>query len=626
MAQLEVRSGDLEGNTRDIISVIDENKQSVFTTTVGLRSGTVRRKQAINVPKYKFILFPELAVSGYNCGALFEDAEFISECFEKVKEIATHVGDEVVIVGAPRFGLPKRKKNGNLKLHNAAYVLHRGEIIGVYDKIHLANDFQHEDRKYFLPGEKLLMLNRQGLNFGVLICEDIWRDDHTRDLVAEMKLNNPGLEAVFCLNYSYFTYEKQEFREKLIQGQAKDNEVAIAYLNALGIGDIVKNVIVYDGNSFVYNAKGEKTGSLAAFGAEIKGISLSTPEAITELEYKVLPKDKDYAWVDKYSQIWEALLYTTRKVWDASHIKNAFVAVSGGVDSAVVGTLAAKALGPERCVFVSMPSKYNGAVTKGAAQHLADKLGVPLKWTAISEATTAVLKQMDALGPEPLDVYQSDDLPSANRAVNGTVDATMRSVIGLSLCHYYKAGILATGNHTENILGWCTFHDIGSIGVFQPIGDLTKTELFNLCEFLNWKYGDEIIIEGLWNGQIKPMAELADSTEDPFDYYLMSGICAELIRHRKTPKQLVDGFANKNLSQDYFPPFKQPNSNEWTLIYDAYDKATFAANVKDAWRRSKISVFKSAQHAPCLILSPRSRGFSSRETIFNYYTPNEGLE
>ncbi|MFW9313357.1 hypothetical protein ACN9ON_12685, partial [Glaesserella parasuis] len=93
---------------------------------------------------------------------------------------------------------------------------------------------------------------------------------------------------------------------------------------------------------------------------------------------------------------------------------------------------------------------------------------------------------------------------------------------------------------------------------------------------------------------------------DPFDYFLMSGICAEIIRHRKTAKQLMADFDAKTLTPDYFP-------TRWADVYD-YDRDVFEANAKDAVRRSKISVYKSAQSAPILILSPRSRGFSARET------------
>jgi len=609
MAQIEIVSGDIIGNTEKIIDVIHKNQSvKVFSSTF---SDTAHASNY--VADAKFVIFPELAISGYNNGALFEDDEFIQECLDAVNEIASYVNDEVVIVGCPRFGLPKYKKNGNLTLRNSAFVLHQGKIVGVYDKIHLANDFQHEDRKYFYPGKNTFTTTIDGLNFGVLICEDIWRNDHDRDLLAEMKEDNPGLEVVFCLNYSYFTYEKQNFRKNLLSGQAKDNQVAIAYVNAVGIGDIVKNIIAYDGASLIYNNQGELLGEMSAFKTDVQCYDLNAPAPIVlNTNWKKLPSSRDVKWAEKYLSIWQAEQYTLRKVWEASRLQKVFVAVSGGVDSAVVATLAAKTMGVENCVFVSMPSEYNGDVTMNAAQKLSDKLGVKLLWTPISESESAVLKTMD---------QSSTENPSENKLVVSTVDATLRSVIALGLCHQYKAGILSTGNHTENILGWCTFHDVGSIGVYQPIGDLTKTELFELCEFINWLYDTEIIPKGLWDGTIKPMAELADSSVDPFDYYLMSGICAELIRHRKTVNKLEQDFVNRTLTKDYFPVklWVDGRNETWKTVYDMYTLEQFMDNVKEAHRRSKISVYKSAQHAPCLIISPRSRGFSSRETIFNAY-------
>jgi NH3-dependent NAD+ synthetase len=137
------------------------------------------------------------------------------------------------------------------------------------------------------------------------------------------------------------------------------------------------------------------------------------------------------------------------------------------------------------------------------------------------------------------------------------------------------------------------------VGLFQPLGDLTKSEVNRLAEYINRRYMEEIIPRSLFDGTTKPMAELADSKEDPFDYPLYSGICAEMIRHRMTVRDLEQAYDNRTLSSDYFcecNPYK-------------YTKEVFMAAARDAWARAKRSVFKCAQSSPTLILSPRSRGF-----------------
>jgi NAD+ synthase (glutamine-hydrolysing) len=141
IAQIEIKTCDIKGNTNKIIDVINNNKTS------------------------DFIIFPEMTISGYNCGDLFEQDTFISECQNALNEIIKNVGDVVVIVGFPR-------KDGKY-LKNSAAIIYNNEIVDFYDKILLANDYHHEDRKYFKPGKEIRNFYIKNTSFTVLICEDI---------------------------------------------------------------------------------------------------------------------------------------------------------------------------------------------------------------------------------------------------------------------------------------------------------------------------------------------------------------------------------------------------------------------------------------------------------------------
>jgi len=611
MAQIEPKTGDIDGNTQQILEVVLANQ------------GKDKAEKA------DVIVFPELAVSAYNCGSLFESEEFIDSCLERVETI-TRLSDKdtLIIVGCPTYAEPKYETNGNLRLHNSVFVIHNKEVVQVYDKILLANDFQHEDRKYFHPGKEVQPFQFKGKWYGVLICEDTWRHDHDRDLVRELKAKAPELEAVFCTNYSYFTYQKADFRNSLMSELAGEHSVYMFYLNAVGVGDIVKNFIVYDGRSVVFTPNGTLLCEMASFAKEIHVVdtedkfhSQHSPlnqvlmtysqksRHTAKLEFfprfmvERMKSTDDHKWV-KYSRIWDAMLYAQKNIFAQCGVKKAQVHVSGGVDSAIVAVLCAKAMGSESCVFVSNPSVHNGDFTKGNAQKIADSLGVPLYWVPIQETVDAVMDTCDnGLAKK------ASDVPF----VVGTAEATSRSCIGLSIANFVGAGIVSTGNHTENVLGWFTFHDIGSIGVYQPIGDLSKLELFDLSGYINQCYGSELIPKELWDEECRtqPAAELADSSDDPFDYQIYSGICAEIIRARKLPRDLIRDFDMRRLNEDAFPATKH---------FDYYaDREKFEKAVNDAYARSKRSVYKCAQAAPLLILSPRSRGFSSRETILNFY-------
>lgn len=550
LAQIEVKSADLEGNTARIILAIDKAIEQ----------------------KSDFIIFPELTVSGYNCGDLFEKDGFINDCRKKVHQIAEYCKNNcrntVVIIGYPR-------QDGKY-LKNSAAIIYDGIIVGHYDKQHLANDYHHEDKKYFKAGSENYVGYLNGIKFGVLICEDIW-PGHTRNLVEELR--DREVHIIFSLNFSYFTFKKHGIREDIL----KSYRMNIVYVNAIGVGDISKNFITYDGRSMI---------SEHYSSTKIHTIFEAYTEQVETFDYnenlKIFALDRTMkvpVYHDKYYEIVHNLIFAQKKIFEQCYIEKAQVHISGGIDSAVVGYIAAKAMGPSKCVFITQPSKNNGDRTINNAKHLAEKLNITLEFDPIIEY---------------IETYKRLN-PDASKGQIASFEATLRKSLGFSYTHKNKSGILACGNHTENVLGWFSFGDIGSMGVYQPIGDLTKTEIFELAEHINAVEGIEIIPKNLYDGSMKPAAELEDSSEDPFDYYLMSIICEKIIRNGYTPDQIIKGLCtNYELSKKY-------------SVED------IKKNVYEAWKRSKISVYKRGQSAPILILSNRSMGFSSRETIINFW-------
>lgn len=574
LAQIEVRSDDIIGNTAKAEEIIRRYDDAV-----------------------DLIVFPELAIPGYNCGSMFENQCFVEDAQHALKHLATLVSKSVVIIGNVRWAYPARERNGDVRLHNSAYVLKDGEVWDCYDKTLLANAFQHEDKKYFQPGDRLLTMTIADSVVGVLICEDIWRDDHDVDLPSKLKHTNPGLDIIVALNMSYFTYDKLDKRRRLLEAVARDTQCHVVYVNAVGVGDITKNVILYDGRSMVYGPDGALRALLPAFVPALEVVDTDSDQVRGRPEL---------LGAGKYEQLWEAILYCQREFYSQIGIRKAQVHVSGGIDSSIVAVAAVKAMGPEGVVLITNPSISTGEETLENVDWLGKKLGVPIFKMDITKLVRETLSVLD-------DVAGAKDGPSTVPFVVGTVEALTRTLVGLSIANWIGSGVSATGNHTENILGWFTFHDIGSVGVVQLLGDLTKTEINELAEYVNRHYGEEIIPSKLYDGRMKPMAELADAKDDPFDYRLYSGICASIIRERKTPRELMHQFDHPGDSGSFAEQ----------CIAWGYDRETFRLAVEDAWNRSKKSVYKSAQSAPILILSPRSRGFSARETILNHYSQTD---
>ncbi|MBS1722431.1 MAG: NAD(+) synthase [Armatimonadetes bacterium] len=537
------------------------------------------------------VLFTEMCASGYNVGCLFEYPEIIEEFETALHEFAQYVKKHcrpglIIVVGGPRKAEPAFDDSGNIRLYNSAFVYRDGELLHVYDKHVLANDYHHEDRKYFVPGTGACVVGH-GTGLAVLICEDVWHPDLVANVQEQLQASTQAGEVpvtdLLVLNFSYYAAGKSEKRKEVAQNVVEQCGVNVHYCNAVGVGDIAKNILVYDGTSFSLMRDG------SYFEAARFASGLFVPENMN--------KTQKPSWEQ---ETWQAMRASVKWCFEEFGLKKAQVHLSGGVDSSVVAALAVQALGPENVYFVTNPGAKTSETTFRLAQQVADVWGVPLDVVSMTGLESVLIEELGKTG-------------KVTPLVKSTISAVGRTVVGLALTnqHYGEGdatGILATGNHTENILGWCNFHDIGSIGVMAPIGDLTKTELFQLCAWLNKEFG-EVIPSELLDGRVKPMAELDDTTVDPFDYYLYSGVCAMMLRDRATPRQLIEMFDRRTLDVNAFPG---------DAIY-SYDRDVFITACYDATSRASRSVYKSGQHAPVVVLSKRTRGFSARETLLNHH-------
>ena len=532
-------------------------------------------------------IFPETAITGYMCGSLWDREDFIKDQYNKIYELQNYIQEinyeGTVIIGFIDFlGM---HRNGFPKLKNAAAIIDLKEV-RVYHKQLLASADHHEDKKYFDPGHESKVfkchVGNEIVNIGVLICEDAWTVDHTRNIPKEMV--QKGAQLLVHINQSYFYYGKQTKRMKLWKTISRVLKVPFISVNAVGVGDILKNVVIFDGHSTIFDAKG-KCMYIAPSFRETSGIIEMTKTI--------------YSPPSKYKEITDALLFEQKEFFKLSGTPKAQVHLSGGIDSAVVAALVIKSMGKENCIFITNPSDLNTKSLK-YVKELADNLGVTYYTNPIQEIYEKIVKESDKAFGKKLSLVGK-----------AAIQATLRTVQGLGATHIFDSGIVATGNHTEIVLGWCAFHDIGSIGVHALIGDLTKVEIYELADYINkYLYEKEVIPADLFNGKFVPAAELPDAMEDPIDYWVQSGICAMLIRDRKNKVQILKELYEEEPNPDYFPKVDEVRK---------YDKKGLEDQINFAVKCMKRSVFKAGQHAPTVIISPRSRGFSNRETLINFY-------
>ena len=549
--QINIVTGDIDGNFQKVVDGI--NKSLADDVDI--------------------MVFPETAISGYCCGALWDNIDFIFEQEEKINSLVKMIPhDKALIIGYVSYH--GTKPDGLPLIRNSVAVINQNKLQR-YDKQLLANSDHHEDKKYFKAGKRSkifdLHLHGNRLKVGVPICEDAWYPNHKRNIPKEMC--QMGAEMLIVINQSYFYYDKDVLRRKLFSEIATENRVAVITVNAVGIGDIVKNILIYDGSSMIFDVNGCLRHRMKKFDVDYHVTNIQNGVVTTKNETKVVYPFSSKE--NKYNEIIDAIIFEQRELFKLIGLKKAQVHISGGVDSAVIGALMFLAMGKENCVFITNPTSLNSD-SLPVARKFCKSLGVPL-YTNELEEVYQVFKKYDE---KAFGVNKNTD---SNTAL-ATAQAVLRTVQGLTASHRFKTGIVATGNHTEIVLGWCSFHDIGSIGTHAPIGDLTKLELFELCPILNKRFDKEVIPHGLYDGTIRPMAELPDSKYDPIDYYIQSGLCAEVIRHRKSRRQLIEDFKNKKLTDDFFPK----------EIYEKYTLEQFEKELDSTFRLSRRSFFKAA--------------------------------
>ncbi len=576
LAQIETKTGDILGNTSKIIDAIQKSI----------------------VEKVDVIVFPETAITSYCCGSLFNLDFFIKDNLKALEQITQIVPKNLhVILGF--VDMKGARKDGFFDISNSVAVINNGRVIYTYDKQFMANSNHHEDKKYFLPGNRTTVckINVRGKDIiiGTPICEDVWSQDHVRNIPHEMK--SLGAEILFICNQSYFTIGKNKARHDMYSKHCAELNIPIVQVNSSSIGDIVKNFMIFDGGSSIYVPQNSMFKNK---------VHISQTDLFKESLFitKLNKKGTHYLETDKNREIFNALVFATKKIFENVGITKGQVHLSGGLDSSIVACLVEEALGKENTIFISNPTICNSEKTRKFAKYIADKLNVKLYWNDFEVVYNSLMGSFK----EGIDKDVSD-------LTKTTFQAVGRTAQGLAAANHFKSAIVCTGNHTEIVLGWASFHDLGSIGITSLIGDLTKVELYMFSKWLNEiHYKDIIIPVELYNGDFLPSAELPDADKDPFDYWVVSGICADLIRDRKSKYQIIEEFKNKLLDPEHYP-----NDFKNISIYDRISFNDFATQVHRCQNMMNKSVFKTAQSAPNIIINNRSRGFSNRETLLGFY-------
>ena len=449
LAQINPVVGDLEGNRDLIFARIEEARTAGADLAV----------------------FPELAVTGYPPEDLLLRPGFVHAARASLERIAAETRDVVVLVGAPLL-------EGDL--YNACAICADGEVAGWAKKWHLPNYGVFDEKRYFVPGGELALVEVADTTVGITICEDIWvPGSPTTDLVAA------GAELVVNLSASPFHAGRAQERETIFSARARESSVRVALCNTVGGQD----ELVFDGHSLLIGSDGTVLARAPGFEETLFVVDLERPGVAG-----LAPLEEDI------EQMRRALVLGLRDYVVKNGFDAVVVSVSGGIDSAVTAALAVEALGPERVHCVSMPSRYSSVETRTDARRLAESLGCDFRELPIEqvvEAYTGVLAKSFA-GREP-------DVAEEN------LQARIRGTLAMALSNKFGWLLVASGNKSELSVGYATLYG-DMAGGFALLKDVFKTDVFRLARHLNEQAGRELIPESTI--ERAPSAELREGQLD----------------------------------------------------------------------------------------------------------------
>ncbi len=476
--------------------------------TVGALSGNASRM--VNMAREAFangaslIMFPELALTGYPPEDLVLKRHFLEDCKAQIDRLAEDLPTEpVIIAGAPW--------HDDGRIYNSAVIFNRGRICAVYHKINLPNYGVFDEKRLFQEGDKPLVLQAGDISIGVHICEDAWYDlDRT-----VLPLDRAGVDLIVNISASPYHREKRSVRENVIRKIASTTGIPLLYCNITGGQD----EIVFDGGSMALDGNGKLVARGRFFKEEIVYASMpvncSTANtwdfsgcmtATVSFPAHESFQDKQFTpsgispVMDDHEEIYTALVTGMRDYADKNGFEKTVIALSGGLDSALVAVIAVDAMGSDRVTSVTMPSHFTSDETLNDALELSRNLGIECHKIPIVSIYNAFLSELSILWKN-----REEDVAEEN------LQSRIRGNIIMALSNKDGALVLTTGNKSELATGYCTLYG-DMAGGFSVIKDVLKTLVFDIARWRNSQGGNPVIPQTIIDRP--PSAELKPGQRD----------------------------------------------------------------------------------------------------------------
>ena len=410
-------------------------------------------------------IFPEMVLTGYPVEDLALRPSFQQANRAALAQLATEIDPSIVaIVG---YLDQVVTTDGAGKPQNKVAVISGGAVKASYAKCHLPNYGVFDEYRNFAPGDQTLVVRINGVDVGVVICEDLWIEG---GITAQLAARKPGL--VIVPNGSPYERDKDDVRLSLVTERARQAGAPLVYVNMTGGQDD----LVFDGDSIVVNAAGDVIARAPQFEDGIMLVDIdvatrtSTPDVTISEDEVLLGQTLVPGIADRLGdeeEIWNAIVVGLRDYVTKNGFTSVLIGLSGGIDSALVAALAVDAVGPDRVHGVAMPSKYSSEHSLADARQIAANTGLGFRVVEIQEMVDAFIKELSLTG-----------LAEEN------VQARVRGTTLMGLSNQEGHLVLATGNKSELACGYSTLYG-DAVGGYAPIKDIYKTDVWALSRWRN---------------------------------------------------------------------------------------------------------------------------------------------
>jgi NAD+ synthase (glutamine-hydrolysing) len=538
LAQVNPTVGDIQGNARLI---------SAWIAKAG-EAGA------------QLVVFPEQTVTGYPAEDLWLKPHFLEAARAAVDELASEVGAIVALVGFPER---------DAATHNAVAVLANGQVRAVYRKVLLPNYGVFDERRYFEPGDTPALIEVAGARVGLTICEDIWYPGPPASVEALA-----GARLIVNPSASPYQRGRGAYRERMVQERARETGAAFAVCNLVGGQD----ELVFDGHSVVVSEDGRTLARGSQFAEELfvcdldlaesrptelprahePGLDEALPAGATapllaRLEAPAPSGNVELHLVEPLepdAEVYEALKLGLRDYVRKNGFDRVLVAVSGGIDSALVALIAADALGPERVSCVVMPSPHSSEETQADARALVRNLGADLIEIPIEPAMHAYEELLTASGdgtgrsaagpgPGTESARELDTGGAGSELAAENIQARIRGNLMMALSNRFGWLVLTTGNKSEMSVGYATLYG-DMAGGFAVIKDVPKTLVYRLVRYRNELSDTELVprsvLERAPSAELRP-GQLDQDSLPPYE--LLDRILAAYVEEDRGRDEIV---------------------------------------------------------------------------------------